>query len=255
MPEEIFDLLEDLFDGAKKRRKKQKRDKQQQQQQPEQRRNVQPVQAAEPLPHVPNPQAELDASYRQQRQALEDLRRSTDDVTSARKKLTERAQAHERQLTEYDARAREHLVAGREDLARIVLERKRMAVAQVSEFEREIQALQREEADLMRMEAQLEAELESFWLRAEVLRSQERSAQARSRFSGEFGEVSSALDNAEAHVADLNGRSRLLDGMLETGLGATNEHARFERDLELSEVDADLEALRRDLNSNRRTDI
>lgn len=248
MPEEIFDLLEDLFDGAQKRRKKQKKHQQQEQ---EVRRQIQPVEASEPLPHVPDPQAELDASYRQQRKALEDLRRSTDDVTSARLKLAERAQAHERQLAEFDARAREHLLQGREDLARIVLERKRMAVAQVSEFEREIQALQREEADLMRMEAQLEAELESFWLRSEVLRSQQRSAQARSRFSGEFGQVSSALDNAEAHVAELNGRSRLLDGMLSSGMGATDAHARFERDLELDAVDADLEALRRDLRQGR----
>jgi phage shock protein A len=247
MPEEIIDLLEDLFDGAKKRRKKQKKEKQRQQ-------NQQPVPTREvddPVTPVTSPQTNLDTSYKQQRQALEDLRLSTDEVTSARLKLAERAAAHERQLEEFDTRAREHLMQGREDLARIVLERKRMAIAQVSEFDREIRKLQQEEADLMRMEAQLEAELESFWLRNEVLRSQQRSAQARSRFSGQFGQVSNALDDAEAHVAELNSRSRLLDGMLTTGLGATDQHARFERDLELSEVDADLEALRRQMRSER----
>ena len=244
MPEEIFDLLEDLFDGAKKRRKRQRREREQELREQQQR----PVQQQ---PQAPNPQAELDATYRLQRKALEDLRRSTDDVAAARKKMEERARFHEQQLVDFDERARQHLLEGREDLARIVLERKRMAVAQVAEFEREIETLQREEAELMRMEAQLEAELESFWLRAEVLRSQQRSAEARSRFSGEFSEVSGALDNAEAHVAEMNGRSRMLDGMLASGQGATDDVARFEREVELTGVEADLEALRRQVRSER----
>jgi phage shock protein A len=253
MPEEIFDLLEDLFDGAKKRRKKQKKEKQRQFQEQE-RRPAKPREAVAPVTPAPNPQADLEATYQLQRKALEALRRNTDDVTTARMKLEERARFHEQQLVDFDERARQHLIDGREDLARIVLERKRMAVAQVSEFEREIETLKREEAELMRMEAQLEAELESFWLRSEVLKSQQRSAEARSRFSGDFSQVGSALDEAEAHVAELNSRSRLLDGMLSSGGGATDAHARFERDLELTGVDADLEALRRQMRQDRSTD-
>lgn len=255
MPEEIFDLIEDLFEGARKRKKKRDRQKRR-----EAQRNAPPRRPLHPegaSPQTRSPQTELEASYRQQRRMLEDLRRSTDQVSLARQQLTERARAHERQLGDFDVQARTHLENGREDLARVVLERKRLTMAQVSEFEREIDTLKEEEARLMGMEARLEAELESFWMRSQVLRSQHSSARARSRLSdattgisGEMGSANSALDHAAAHVAELDDRSRLLDGMLESGLHR-DPQSRFERDLELSEVDSDLETLRRQIREDR----
>lgn len=262
MPEEIFDLIEDLFDGARKRKKKRDRQKEREVRQNPPPRKQRQSQSAEPIDLDPrlsaDPQTQLEVNYRQQKKMLQDLRRSTDEVSQARQRLTERALSHERQLDEFDARAKEHLQQGREDLARVVLERKRLAVAQLSEFEREIEELKREETHLMSMEARLEAELESFWLRSQVLRSKHSSAQARSRLgdaasglSGEMGSAGSALDNAEKHVAELDSRSRMLDGMLESGMSNADPRIRFERDLELSEVDADLEALRRQMREDR----
>jgi phage shock protein A len=254
MPEEIFDLVEDLFEGIRKRKKRRDRQKRREAQRGAPPRR--PLHPESSPPQARSPQAELEASYRQQRRMLEELRRSTDQVSLARQQLTERARTHERQLADFDTQAREHLERGREDLARVVLERKRLAMAQVSEFEREIDKLKEEEARLMGMEARLEAELESFWMRSQVLRSQHSSARARSRLSdatglnGEMGNASSALDDATAHVAELNDRSRTLDGMLESGLNR-DPHSRFERDLELSEVDADLETLRRQMRESR----
>lgn len=255
MPEEIFDLIEDLFDGVRKRKKK--RDQQKRREAHRSGPTHRPLHS-----EGPSPEARLETSYRQQRRMLEDLRRSTDQVSLARQRLTERARAHERQIGDFDEQAREYLERGREDLARVVLERKRLAIAQLGEFDREIDTLKDEEARLMGMEARLEAELESFWMRSQVLRSQHGSARARSRLNdattginGEMVSANSALDDAAAHVAELDSRSRTLDGMLESGLHR-DPHSRFSRDLELSEVDADLEKLRREMREGRerRTD-
>jgi hypothetical protein len=57
----------------------------------------------------------------------------------------------------------------------------------------------------------------------------------------------------ESHTTELRSRGAAVDQMLDEGLvdGVEDPHSRFERRLELSEVDADLERLRRELDEGR----
>ena len=283
MPEEIFDLLEEVFDEASDRRKKRrkkagKRARQDDwdDRQPSAPRRTEPPQSSgsvlgritrlfQPAPPPqqqaapePSPEADLDAAYRKQLRLLDDVRQSVDEVTTAQRRIQDRASQNQRRQVDFETQARQHLADGRDDLARVALERKRLAAAQAGEFERELAALAHEQTQLLRAEARLEAKIEAFRTRREVLRSQRASAEAQARISEAYGglseesrDVAYTVRRIETHTAELRSQSEAVDQMLDEGLveGVEDPKARFDRKLALSEVDDDLERLRRELDS------
>ena len=282
MPEEIFDLLEEVFDEASDRRKKRRKNAGKRARQtgweddPAPTSRQAPPQSSgsvlgritrlfQPAPPPqqqaapePSPEADLDAAYRKQLRLLDDVRQSVDEVTEAQRRMQERASQNERRQADFETQARQHLADGREDLARVALERKRLAGAQAGEFERELAALAHEQTQLLRAEARLEAKIEAFRTRREVLRSQRASAEAQARISEAYGglseesrDVAYTVRRIETHTAELRSQSAAVDQMLDDGLveGVEDPKARFDRRLALSEVDDDLERLRRELDS------
>ena len=273
MPEEIFELFEELVDEASDRRKKRRKQARRRAQAqieaaprtPQRERSsggllgritsmfqpAQPQQAAA----EPDPVTDLERAHRQQLRLLDDVRRSADQVSEARRRMQERADLNARRIAEHEAQAAAHVRGGREDLARVALERKRLAMAQSGEFQRELEALGKEEAQLLRAEARLEAKIEAFQMRRDVLQSQRASAEAQARMSEMYGGISEessdvafTLQRIETHTNELRSRGQAIDQMLDDGLvdGVEDSQARFDRRLELSDVDADLERLRRE---------
>ena len=286
MPEELLDIVEDLFDEAKKRRKKSKKRKKQKdrhrsEQQPdqvartEQRQVVQQqsgdsligritsfFQPAPPPPKVePDPIAELDRAHQQQVRLLDDVRRSVESVAEATGRMRDHARRNAARIEECETDARDHLAAGREDLARVALERKRLATAQSSEIERELAKLSAEQTQLLRAEARLETKIDAFRMRRDVLQSQRASAEAQVRISEMYGGISEessdvayTLKRIEAHTSELRSQGAAVDQMLDDGLvdGVEDPRARFDRRLEMSGVEEDLARLRRDLDRSGR---
>lgn len=274
MPEELFDILEEVLDAASDRRKKSKKKARKRA-----RKNgyVEPIRQAggllgritslfqpalPPQPQQarlePGPEEELDAAYRQQLRLLDDVRRSIDEVSEAQRRMEERAARNRQRMADFETQARQYLLDGREDLARVALERKRLGEAQAAEFERELASLAREHTQLLRAEARLEAKIEAFRMRRDVLRSQRASAEARARiseaYSGlseESSDVAYTVRRIETHTKELRSRGAAADQMLDDGLieGIEDPRTRFDRKLALSEVDADLERLRRELEA------
>lgn len=281
MPEEIFEVFEDIFDEAKKRRKKSKKRRKKGQRDydaryetdPRDRQQTpsggllgkltsmfQPLPPPEPEPE-PDPMTDLERAHQQQMRLLQDVRRSVDEVTESRRRMQERADRNLERIEEHEAMAAAHLRAGREDMARVALERKRLAVAQSAEIGRELDALSKEQTQLLRAEARLEAKVEAFQMRRDVLQSQRASAEAQSRMSEMYGgmseessDVAYTLKRIETHNNELRSRGAAIDQMLDDGLvdGVEDPQARFDRRLELSGVDDDLERLRREVNEGKR---
>lgn len=281
MPEEIFDLLEEVFDEASDRRKKRRKQARQRARQDDWdddraatsrqtsppssgsvlgriTRLFQPAPPQQQAAPEPSPEADLDAAYRKQLRLLDDVRQSVAEVTEAQRRMQERASQNERRQADFEAQARQHLAEGREDLARVALERKRLGVAQAGEFERELASLAHEQTQLLRAEARLEAKVDAFRTRREVLRSQRASAEAQARISEAYGglseesrDVAYTVRRIETHTAELRSQSAAVDEMLDEGLveGVEDPKARFDRRLALSEVDDDLERLRRELDT------
>jgi phage shock protein A len=172
--------------------------------------------------------------------------------------MQERSTRNEQRMADFEAQARQHLAAGREDLARVALERKRLGVAQAAEFERELASLAHEQTQLLRAEARLEAKIETFRMRRDVLRSQRASAEAQARISEAYGgvteesrDVAYTVRRIESHTAELRSRGAAAEQMLDDGLveGVEDPQARFERKLAMSEVDDDLARLQREMDA------
>ncbi len=279
MPEEIFDLFEDIFDEASKRRKKSKKRKkkgkkssQAESSAPRQQQQssggllgritsmFQPLPPPEPEPE-PDPMNDLERAHQQQVRLLDDIRRSVDDVSESRRRMQERADRNAARVREHEETAADYLRAGQEDMARVTLERKRLALAQSDDIERELEALSKEQTQLLRAEARLEAKIEAFQMRRDVLQSQRASAEAQSRMSEMYGgmseessDVAYTLKRIETHNQELRSRGAAIDQMLDDGLvdGVEDPQARFDRRLELAGVDDDLERLRREVNESTR---
>ena len=283
MPEEIFDLVEDLFDEAKKRRKKSKKKSKKKKEKARSRRQAasaplppqpssqgpsgggvlgritsmfQPAPPPQPAP-APDPISDLDRAHQEQLRLLADVRRSVDEVAEAWQRMQQRAEENARRIGRFEVDAARQLREDRDDLARVALERKRLAIAQAGEIQREVDALAKEQTQLLRAEARLEAKIEAFQMRRDVLQSQRVSAEAQARMSELYGGISEessdvafTLKRIETRTAELRSRGPAIDEMLDDGLvdGLEDPQTRFDRRLELAGVDDDLERLRREMD-------
>src|SRR5437870_5202159 len=76
------------------------------------------------LDRAENPTETLDYSYEKQLELLQNVKRGVADVVTAKKRLQMQSDQLEQSVVKLEGQAREALGAGREDLARLALERK-----------------------------------------------------------------------------------------------------------------------------------
>lgn len=210
-----------------------------------------------------SPQELLDYSYEKQLQLLQNVKRGIVDVVTARRRLELQLARQRDSIAQFDDQARRALAAGREDLARLALERKQVAMVQVQDLERQIGDLAREQERLQGAEQRLATKIESFRTRKEVLKAQYTAAEAQVRIgeavtglSEEFADIGLALDRAEQKTERLRARAAAIDELTAVGTleDLTTGKDRVERELAQlaaeQAVDADLAALKRELQAS-----
>lgn len=207
-----------------------------------------------------DPREMLDLSYDKQVEMLRDVKRGVVEVTAAKRRLQLQADEHRQQLAKFDGQARQALASGREDLARIALERKAAAQAQVASFDAQVQQLQGEQDRLVQAEQRLAAKVASFRTRKEVIKAQYTAAKATVRISEsltglseEMSDVGIAVQRAEDKTAQLRARGDAIgeliaSGALEDGLDGSSS---LDRELDALgsayEVEVELERLRAEI--------
>src|SRR6202140_3256276 len=90
------------------------------------------------LDRAEDPRQVLDYAYNQQQELLVSLRRGLVDIATAKQQLEQQAQRLEARIPQLDDQARRAVTAGREDLARLALERKHTALAEMESLARQI---------------------------------------------------------------------------------------------------------------------
>src|SRR6186713_3470917 len=93
------------------------------------------------LDRAEDPGETLDYSYEKQLELLQNVKRGVADVVTAKKRLQLQADKLEASVPKLESQAREALGAGREDLARLALERKTAAQAQLQDLDRQVSEL------------------------------------------------------------------------------------------------------------------
>ena len=214
------------------------------------------------LDKAEDPRETLDYSYEKQLELLQKVKRGIVEVTTSKKRLELQAQKIRDDSNQIDDQARRALAAGREDLARTVLQRKAYATEQLTGLEGQIGNLALEQQKLTDAESRLSAKVEAFRTRKEVIKATYTAAEAQVRIgeavsgiSEEMTDVGMAIDRAENKTAELQARAVAIDELVSTGvladptLGgtATDVDRELARITAASKIDDDLSRLKAEL--------
>ncbi len=208
-----------------------------------------------------DPRETLDYSYEKQLELLQNVKRGVAEVTTSKKRLELQKVKLEQNIKKLDDQAHEAIKAGREDLARIALERKTQSQSEIESLNLQIADIQKEQDKLMVTEKRLASKIESFRSTKETIKAQYSAAEAQvkitesvSGISEEMSDVGLAVQRAQNKTENMKARSAALDELVEAGTledvtGGSQDD--IERELSKikakSEVDAQLEALKQEM--------
>ena len=214
------------------------------------------------LDRAEDPGQTLDYSYQKQLEQLQNIRRSIADVVTSEKRLELQEAKINQQAEKLDGQARDALAKGREDLARMALERKQALVTQLAGFDQQITQLKDQQQKFVVMEQRLSSRVESFRTQKEMVKAQYNAASAQVKIqeaatglSEEMSDVNLAVQRAQDKVLQMQARASAMDELTESGtlpeIGPAGQGDYLDRQLaELSnqsEVDRQLAAMKSQL--------
>lgn len=217
------------------------------------------------LDKAEDPRETLDYSYEKQLEMLQKVKRGIVEVTTAKKRLELQLAKQREDISKMDGQARAALQQNREDLARVVLQRKATAMETMQSLEGQVANLDAEQAKLVEAESRLAAKVESFRTRKEVIKATYSAAEAQVRIgeavsgiSEELTDVGVAIDRAENKTAQLQAKASAIDELMATGVLADataigGPNSDIDRELAklsaASSVDADLARMKAELGA------
>ena len=176
------------------------------------------------LNRAENPNETLDYSYEKQLELLQKVKRGVADVVTAKKRLQLQSGKLEASVPKLESQAREALAANREDLARMALERKTAAQAQLQDLDRQVSELEQQQVKLESQEKALSARVESFRSQKEVIKAQYSAAEASVRIGeastgigDQMSDTGAAIDRARDKTEEMQARASAMDELIESG--------------------------------------
>lgn len=176
------------------------------------------------LDKAEDPGMVMDYSYQKQLEQLQNLKRSIADVVTNEKRLEMQQSQLQQQLNKLDGQAMQALQGGREDLARMALQRKETIVAQLSGYEQQLAQLHDQEQKLITMERTISSRVEAFRTQKEMVKAQYGAAQAQVKIneqvtgiSQEMTEMNAAMQRAQDRVLNMQARANAMDSLIEQG--------------------------------------
>ncbi len=176
------------------------------------------------LDKAEDPGQVMDYSYQKQLEQLQNLKRSIAEVVTSEKRLEMQQSQLQQQMNKLDQQALQALQAGREDLARMALQRKETITAQLASYEQQLAQLREQEQRLITMERTISARIETFRTQKEMVKAQYGAAQAQVKIneavtgiSEEMGEMNLAMQRAQDKVLTMQARANAMDSLIEQG--------------------------------------
>ena len=177
------------------------------------------------LDSAEDPRETLDYSYEKQREMLRNVKRGVVEMVTTKRRLQAQASKVQQNIAKLDRQARLAVEAGREDLARVALERKQTALEELEGLDQQIAGLELEQEKLTNAERRLEAKVAAFRTKKEIIKAQYNAAQAQVRIgaalggiSEEMGDISLAVERAEQKTESMRARSGAIDELVEVGV-------------------------------------
>ena len=176
------------------------------------------------LDEAEDPRKVLDYAYSQQRELLVTLRRGLVDVATSKQQLEQQARKLETRIPQLDEQAMRAVEVGRDDLARVALERKKLAMSEMEGLTKQIVEIEADKQRLATQERTLQVRIEQFRSHREVVSARYTAAEAEVRLkeslagvTGELAELGMAVGRAEEKTERLQARARAIDSLVDMG--------------------------------------
>ncbi len=225
------------------------------------------AQANRALNGLEDPKATLDYSLTRLRAHMRQVNDSLVQVAAARRRLEAQRHTLSSAVARYEQQARAALQQGREDLARLALERKHEAETRIKELDASVANLDEQLQALKTAQATLRTKIETFRSKKEELKAVYDSAQAQLRvrealsgLSNDLSDVGNAIQRAEERIQEMQARAEAIEelitgGILEDVLNADQDEVDRElaRMARAESVEAELARLKEDLGQTQAT--
>ena len=177
------------------------------------------------LDRAEDPRETLDYAYDKQREMLQNVKRGIVEMVTTKRRLQLQAEKVRANIANVDNQARQAMSAGREDLARMALQRKQAAIIELEGLDQQVDQLELEQEKLTQAEQRLTAKVEAFRSRKEIVKAQYNAAQAQVRIgsalsgiSEEMGDVQLAVERAENKTENLRAKAGAIDELADSGV-------------------------------------
>ena len=177
------------------------------------------------LDNAENPNETLDYSYEKQLEMLRDVKRGVVQMVTAKRRIQQQASVVQSNIAKLDSQARQAMEAGREDLARLALQRKQASVIEMQGLDEQISEMEMEQEKLTVAEQRLTAKVAAFRTKKETIKAQYNAAQAQVRIgealsgvSEEMGDLTLAMERAENKTQHMRARAGAIDELSTIGM-------------------------------------
>ena len=206
------------------------------------------------IDNAEDPKETLDYAYEKQLEMLRDVKRGVVEMVTAKRRLEIQAKKVRENVSRLDDQARNALGMAREDLARVALERKQSALMELDGLDQQVVDMEHEQEKLTAAEQRIQAKVQAFRNKKEVIKAQYSAAQAQVRIgsalsglSEEMGDVSLAVERAEHKTESMRARAGAIDelaaaGVLDDPLGLGGGQDDIDRELNKLSASASVES-------------
>jgi phage shock protein A len=177
------------------------------------------------LDKAEDPRETLDYAYDKQMEMLRNVKRGVVEMVTAKRRLEMQAGKARQNISKLEEQARQAMNADREDLARLALQRKQTALIELEGLDEQVAGLELEQEKLTHAEQRLQAKVQAFRSKKEIIKAQYTAAQAQVRIgsalsglSEEMGDVSLAVERAETKTESLRARAGAIDELAADGV-------------------------------------
>ena len=172
-----------------------------------------------------DPRQAFAVAHRRRLELLEQVRRALTTVDASRTQLARNMAEARGKLPQLQERARQALLAGREDQARFALQLRQVLVEETRELENQVRQLEQEHQALSLVEHRMAGQIEAFFARQDMLLARLSSAEAKVQIkealtgvSEELAGLDIAIERAEETTENMQARVSAIDELVETGI-------------------------------------
>ena len=192
-----------------------------------------------------DPREALDYSAVKQTELIQRLRRDIVEVVTSKKRLEIQKSRLVENVNKLNEQAKAAVKAGRDELAKLALERKNTNLSQIKELEKQIMEIQNEQNKLENAERRLSAKVEEFKSRKEIIKARYSSAEAQVRIkenltgiSEEMSDIGMSMSRAEAKTQSMQSKAMAIDEMIDSGtlVDYSTNKDQIELELEKTEI-------------------